>query len=202
MNHVPGNAGPDGWYGEERPRRRRVGYVAWALISVAAVGAVGFALVVNAWPLRQNTAGVHSPAPRKEGTAGLHLTAPLPQQNTAGFHPTAQSPSADAEQVTTAFLRAWSSGAIGAAASLTDDPAAARAALTAYDQDLYLRQLTGTVVSSTATGAPGSPALAAVTFSLRATVATSMASPSQPARRSPTTSRSPATMRSPSGGVS
>jgi hypothetical protein len=69
-----------------------------------------------------------------------------PQQNTAGFTTTAQSPSADAEQVTAAFLRAWSSGAIGAAASLTDDPAAARAALTAYDQDLYLRQLTGTVV--------------------------------------------------------
>src|ERR1700742_3135161 len=162
MNHVPGNAGPGGWYDEEQPTRRRAGYVAWALISVAVVAAVGFALVWNSWPLRQNTADLHSPAPRAEGTTGqgttgLRPAAPLPQQNTAGFHTAAQSPSADAEQVTAVFLRAWSSGAIGAAASLTDDPAAARAALTAYHQDLYLRQLTGTVVSSTAASAPGAP---------------------------------------------
>jgi transpeptidase family protein len=186
MNHVPGDAGPGGWYDKGETRRRRAGYVAWALISVAVVGAAGFALAANAWPLRQNTAGSYSPAPREEGTAGLRPTAPLPQQNTAGFHTTAQSPSADAEQVTTAFLQAWSGGAIGTAASLTDDPAAARAALTAYGQDLYLRQLTGTVVTSTAsaagssdgTQAPGSAApgtLEAVTFSLRATVAASAA---------------------------
>jgi hypothetical protein len=190
MNNVPGNAGPDGWYDEEQPTRRRAGYVAWALISVAVVAVVGFALVWNSWPLRQNTADLHSPAPRAEGTAGLRPAAPLPQQNTAGFRtvtqsPTAtQSPSADAEQVTAAFLRAWSSGAIGAAASLTDDPAAARAALTAYHQDLYLRQLTGTVVSSTAASASGgtqaaggaaAATLEAVTFSLRATVAASAA---------------------------
>jgi hypothetical protein len=187
MNHVPGNAGPDGWYDEEQPTRRRAGYVAWALISVAVVAAVGFALVWNAWPLRQNTADLHSPAPRAEGTVSLHPAAPLPQQNTAGFHTTAQSPSADAEQVTAAFLQAWSSGAIGAAASLTDDPAAARAALTSYDQDLYLRQLTGTVVSSTAAGTPRSPggtqatSLEAVTFSLRATVAASAAARAPPA---------------------
>jgi hypothetical protein len=192
MNHVPGNAGPGGWYDEEQPTRRRAGYVAWALISVAVVAAVGFALVWNFWPLRQNTADLHSPAPRAEGTAGhgttgLRPAAPLPQQNTAGFRTAAQSPSADAEQVTAAFLRAWSSGEISTAASLTDDPAAARAALTAYDQDLYLRQLTGTVVSSTAASAPGAPGRTqaaggaaaatpeAVTFSLRATVAASAA---------------------------
>jgi hypothetical protein len=70
---------------------------------------------------------------------------------------------------------------------MTDDPAAARAALTAYGQDLYLRKLTGTVVSSTATSAPGSPGdtqtagaaaaatLEEVTFNLSATVAGSAA---------------------------
>jgi transpeptidase family protein len=190
MNHVSGNAGPDGWYGKERTRRRRAGYVAWALVSVAVLGGVGFAFVVNAWPLRQNTAGVHSAAPREQdtATAALSPTAPPPRQNTAGFQPAGQSPSADAEQVTTAFLEAWSGGAVGAAASLTDDPAAARAALTAYDQDLYLRQLTGTVAGSTATSAPGSSGgtqaaaattLEAVTFSLRATVAASAAASAQ-----------------------
>src|ERR1700751_3605393 len=115
MNHVPGNAGPDGWYGGQETRRRRAGYIAWALVSVAVVGAAGFALVANAWPLRQNTADLPSSAPHGKDTAGLHPTAQSPAEDAA-----------DAEQVTTAFLREWSSGAIGAAASLTDDPAAAR----------------------------------------------------------------------------
>jgi hypothetical protein len=184
MNHVPGSAGPGGWYDEEPPRRRRAGYVAWALIAVAAIGAVGFVLVANAWPLRQTAAVLPSTAPRTGNFASLSSTAPPAQQNTAGVHsatqsPSAdatQSPSADAEQVATAFLQAWSSGAIGTAASLTDDPAAASASLTAYDQDLNLRQLTGTIVSSTAASAPGSSGAAeAVTFSLRATVAASAA---------------------------
>ena len=142
MNHVPGNAGPDGWYDEDEPRRRRAGYVAWALVSVVVVAAAGFALVWSAWPRTQNSASTHPGAPREQAsTAGLHSTAPPPQQNNAGFHTTAQSPSEAAEQVTAAFLRAWSSGAVGTAASLTDDPAAAQAALIAYGQDLYLRQL-------------------------------------------------------------
>jgi hypothetical protein len=186
-----GNQGPDDWYDEEPTRRRRAGYVAWALISVAAVAAVGFVLVVNAWPFTQNTSGSPSPAPREENSASLRSTAPPPQQNTAGFHPAAQSPSVDAVQVTTAFLQAWSRGAIGVAASLTDDPAAASAALTAYDQDLYLRQLSGTVDSSITASAAGSPGAAqpagdvaattfeAVTFSLRATVAASAAASAQ-----------------------
>jgi hypothetical protein len=155
------------------------------LISVAVIAVVAGAFAVKAWPLKRNTAGVAPTAPLRQSTAGVAPTASR-RQSTAGFHPTAQSPSGDAEQVTTAFLRAWSSGAIGEAAGLTDDPAAARAALTAYGQDLYLRKLTGTVVSTT-TGAAGSPGgtqtagaaaattLEAVTFSLSATVAGSAA---------------------------
>ena len=185
MNHVPGNAGPDGWYDEGESRRRRAGYVAWALVSVVVVAAVGFVLVWSAWPRTQNSASSHPAAPREQASAaGLHSTAPPPQQNTAGFHTTAHSPSEAAEQVTAAFLRAWSSGAVGTAASLTDDPAAAQAALTAYGQDLYLRQLTGTVVSSSTATAPGSPGATqaaaattaeAVSFSVRAAVAASAA---------------------------
>ena len=185
MNHVPGNAGPEGWYGEGEPRRRRAGYVAWALVSVVVVAAAGFALVWSAWPRTQNSATSHPAAPREQASAAsLHSTAPPPRQNTAGFHTTAQSPSEAAEQVTAAFLRAWSSGAVGTAASLTDDPAAAQAALTAYGQDLYLRQMTGTVVSGSAASAPGSPGgtqaaavttAEAVSFSVRAAVAASAA---------------------------
>ena len=165
------------------PRPRRAGYVATALISVAAIAVVGGAFVVRAWPRAQNTAGVHRTVPRKVNTAGLQPTAPG-QADNASFQPTAQSPSGDAEQVTTAFLLAWSNGAIGEAADLTDDPAAARAALTAYGQDLYLKKLTGTVLNSTSTstsgntrmtGAAGAPTTETVTFTLGATVADSAA---------------------------
>jgi hypothetical protein len=176
MNGAPGNAGGDSRY-DGSSRRARAGCVVLALLSVAVIFAAGV-LVVKPWPRQQNTAGLHAAATRGQGTASLH-PAVTREQNTAGFHPTARSPSGEAEQVTTAFLRAWSSGAVAEAAGLTDDPAAARAALTAYGQDLHLRKLTGTVVSSTtASSAPGSPdALEAVTFSLNATVAGS-ASPS------------------------
>ena len=203
---APGNAGQDGSYDEPRGTRveqdrgyllpgmsssddpsrpRRVGCIAMALISVAIIAVAG-AFAVNAWPRERETAGLHPVAPSKQDTAGFQPAAHR-EQDTAGFHPTAQSSSGDAEQVTTAFLRAWSNGAIGEAAGLTDDPAAARAALTAYGQDLYLQQLTGTVVSSTPASAPGSPGdvqttgaaaatvIETVTFSLSATVAGSAA---------------------------
>jgi hypothetical protein len=158
-------------YGDP-PRRRRPGCVAMALISVTVIVVVAGAFALRAWPREQNAA-VQGPRP----------TAPR-EQDTAGFHPTAQSPSGDAEQVTTAFLRAWSDGAIGEAADLTDDPAAASAVLTAYAHDLYLRKLTGTVVGSIPTSAPedtqptgaaAATTLDTVTFSLSATVAASAA---------------------------
>jgi hypothetical protein len=171
---------------EDQPRRRRAGYIAIALVSVAVIAVAGGAFAVTAWPRSQHAAGSHPTAPATRSTAGLHSSAP-PTRNTAGFRATAQSPSGDAEQVTTAFLQAWSNGAIGEAAGLTDDPAVAQAALTAYAQDLYLRKLTGTVVSSTPTSAPGSSGdtqttgaaaattVEAVTFRLSATVAGSAA---------------------------
>src|SRR6185437_13295852 len=186
MNRVPGNAGPDGRYGEGRSWRRRAGYVAWALVSVVVVGAGGFALVASSWPFNQSTAALSSPGSRAlAATASPRPAAPLPQQHTAGVH-SAAPPSEGAEQVTLAFLQAWSGGAIGAAAGLTDNPAAASAALTAYGQDLYLRQLTGTLVSAAPGPTPTAEAAAAqaaagvtvretVTFSVRAAVAASAA---------------------------
>jgi cell division protein FtsI/penicillin-binding protein 2 len=82
--------------------------------------------------------------------------------------PAAALSGADAEQVATAFLQAWSRGDIRAAAGLTDDPSAARAALTAYGQDLNLRKLAGTV-----TGAAATAPAETVTVQLTAQVASS-----------------------------
>jgi cell division protein FtsI/penicillin-binding protein 2 len=75
-----------------------------------------------------------------------------------GFQATAGSPGGDAKQVTTAFLQAWSNGNLAGAANLTDNPAAARAALTTYAKDLNLRKVTGTATSAAAATAPKAPA--------------------------------------------
>jgi hypothetical protein len=147
------------------PKRRRAGRIAVMAIAAAAVTTV---------------------------IAGVVIVKVLPHQegkNTAGFHPTADSPPGDAEQIAATFLRAWSSGNLSEAAGLTDDPTVALDALTAYRQDLNLRKLTGTVTGTATASAPAVPAgmsaagasasttIETVTFALNATVADS-ASPS------------------------
>jgi Penicillin binding protein transpeptidase domain/NTF2-like N-terminal transpeptidase domain len=83
--------------------------------------------------------------------------APVP-----GFHPTATQPALAARQTAAAFLAAWKSGHVQKAASYTDHPAAAAAALTSYHDGLYLRALKLTTQSATAGGV--------VTFAVDATV--------------------------------
>jgi len=168
---------------DKPPRQRRAGWVALALISVAVVAVAG-AFAVQAGPRKQDTGSSQRSAPRAQGTGSSQPAAPR-AQDTAGFQPAGRSPAGDAEQVTTAFIRAWSAGSLDEAADLTNDPAAARAALAAYGRDLYLRKLTGTVTGSAPTSAPvdTQPAGAAtpaatievVTFGLSATVAGSAA---------------------------
>ncbi len=181
MTYIPGDPGQEGSYyrsggaqpepahddfllpmssHSRPPKRRRAGRI--AVISIAAVTVTVIAGVVIVRAL-----------PRKES------------QNTAGFHPTAHSPSGDAEQIAAAFLRAWSTGNLGEAAGLTDDPTVAQEALTGYRQGLNLRKLTGTVTGTAAASAPAVPAgmpaagaeaattLETVTFTLNATVADS-----------------------------
>lgn len=158
------------------PRRPRTGIIVAA--SLAAVAAV-VAAVVIAIAVTVRAAPGSGSAGGSQSTAAVPATA-LP----ATASPAAASPAVDAEQVTTAFLQAWSSGDIRKAAGLTDDPSAARAALTAYGQDLSLRKLVGTVTGS-AVGAPGaSPVTGAaaaasaetVTVRLTAQVASSSSS--------------------------
>jgi len=79
-----------------------------------------------------------------------------------GFHPTATQPAAAARQTAEAFLTAWKDGQVRKAASYTNQPSAAAAALTSYADGLNLRALHMTVQSATAKGTVG--------FSVDATV--------------------------------
>jgi len=70
-----------------------------------------------------------------------------------GMIPTGSTTQADGQQVAAAFLTAWRKGQLTTAANLTDNHAAARAALAAYAKDLKLGKMTATVASVTATAA-------------------------------------------------
>jgi len=85
-----------------------------------------------------------------------------PSKPTPGFHPTATQPALAARQTAEAFLTAWQNGQVRKAASYTDHPAAAAAALTSYRDGLHLRGMHLAVHTSTAHGT--------VTFSVAATV--------------------------------
>ena len=122
------------------PGRPRTGIIVAA--SIAAVAGVVAAIVIAIVVMVK-------PAPGSGSTGGSPSTAAFP--TTAS--PATASSLAGAEQVTTAFVQAWSSGDIGKAAGLTDDPSAAQAALIAYGQGLNLRKLTG-IVTGSAVGAP------------------------------------------------
>ncbi|WP_157436627.1 penicillin-binding transpeptidase domain-containing protein [Actinospica robiniae] len=61
---------------------------------------------------------------------------------TLGFSPDPRSGASGAQQTGEAFLAAWQRGDLHAAANLTDAPAAAGAALAAYQRDLHLSGLT------------------------------------------------------------
>jgi len=140
------------------PRRPRTGII--VAVSVAAIAAVVAAVVIVIVVMVKA-------APGSASTGGDRPTASLPTTASSAAAP----PLAGAEQVATAFLQAWSSGDISRAAGLTDDPAAARAALTAYGQDLNLRKLTGTMTGP-AVGAPGaSPGTGAAQAASSETVA-------------------------------
>ena len=142
------------------PKRPRTGViVAASMVAVAAV----VAAVVAAIVIMARAAPGRGTAGGSESAAALPTTA----------SPAAASSRPDAEQVTAAFLQAWSSGDIGKAAGLTDDPAAARAALTAYGRDLNLRRLTGTVTGSAAGTAGAASSSQTLTVQLAAQVASS-----------------------------
>ena len=127
-----------------RRRKRRRGQV--ILIALALVVVAGVAWAVVRLVLPRGAA-----APR------------------TGFVPTGSSPGQDAEQITTAFVQAWTSGNLGQAARYTDHPARAQSALTGYRAYLHLRKMTATVNS--ATTAAGATPRETVGYTISATVA-------------------------------
>jgi Penicillin binding protein transpeptidase domain/NTF2-like N-terminal transpeptidase domain len=77
-----------------------------------------------------------------------------------GFVPTGSTPAQDAAQITNVFLQAWESKDYAKAASYTDHPAAAQAALTANTRYLNLKKMTGSagnVTAATATATATTP---------------------------------------------
>jgi hypothetical protein len=87
-----------------------------------------------------------------------------------GMIPTGSTPAQDGRQVASAFLTDWEQGNLAKAASLTDNPAAAKAALAAYAKDLGLRSVTfgfkGETSVTSATAGPREK----VTYSVAAVV--------------------------------
>jgi hypothetical protein len=127
-----------------RRRKRRTGRIILIALALAVVAG-------GAW------AAVRLVLPRGAGT-------PL-----TGFVPTGSSPGQDAEQITTAFVQAWTSGNLAQAARYTDHPASAQSALTGYRTYLHLRGMTATVDSASTTA--GATPREKVGYTISATVA-------------------------------
>ncbi len=97
-----------------------------------------------------------------------------------GFVPTGSSPSQDAQQITTAFLRQWEKGNYATAASYTDDPAATQAALASYDKHLGLTKMSVTYQSDKAVTASTSNSASASASANPAAAASASAAAATP----------------------
>ncbi|MFJ8622762.1 penicillin-binding transpeptidase domain-containing protein [Kitasatospora sp. NPDC093550] len=133
---------------EAAPRRsgaRRAVLVAVGGVFAAllAVGGYGLYNIVNAVQGGGSSGG-------GGGTQGSDASAKAPQEP-----PTA----AQAEATAKDFLAAWGRGDVTAASALTDRPEAARAALTAFHENVPARSLALTGTGPAASGTPSEPAL-------------------------------------------
>ena len=123
----------DGWEqqdppqdgGGRRSKRKRALIIGGSLGGAAAVAVVAAMILGSSNSLGRTDSGPPPPA-------------------AVGITPSNTDPAAAAEQTAQAFLTAWQGGDIGGAARLTDSPAAATAALTAYRDDLHVSKLTAT----------------------------------------------------------
>jgi hypothetical protein len=88
-----------------------------------------------------------------------------------GYLPTGSSAGQDAQQTARAFLRAWDTGHLYQAASYTNHPAAAKAALKTFGTYLRLSKLTSAVGSATAISPNSANPRESVTYGASASVA-------------------------------
>jgi hypothetical protein len=97
-----------------------------------------------------------------------------PGAPTTGFVPTGSSPAQDAAQITTAFIQAWETNDYAKAANYTDNPAAAKAALTANTKYLNLKRMSGSAgnVTAASMSSPTATTPQTVTFGLNDVVST------------------------------
>jgi transpeptidase family protein/MecA-like transpeptidase family protein len=135
---------PAGRHGKRGRKRRKLPYVLVAA-TVAAAAVISAVLVL---PKARHT-------------------------QTTGYLPTGSSAGQDAQQTASAFLRAWDAGHLQQAANYTDHPAAARAALRAFQTGLHLRKLASTAGSATAISSSSANPRETVTYVAGATVAAS-----------------------------
>lgn len=112
------------WDGGGRRSKRRRALIIGGSLGGAAVVAVVVAMILSS----SNSLGSTDGGP--------------PPPAAVGITPSNTDPAAAAEQTAQAFLTAWQGGDISGAARLTDSPAAATAALTAYRDDLHVSKLT------------------------------------------------------------
>jgi hypothetical protein len=96
-----------------------------------------------------------------------------PAKPTTGYLPAGSSPGQDARQTASAFLRAWDAGNLRKAASYTNRPAIARAALKTFGTGIHLGQLTSTAEAATAVSSNPSAPRATVRYAASASVAAS-----------------------------
>jgi hypothetical protein len=94
-------------------------------------------------------------SPKTKDAAAAASASPSPTHTS--FQPTSVDAATAAEQTGAAFLSAWQSGDLQAAAKFTDDPTSALAALTAYKSGLNLSTLTLKPQPAVLAGASASP---------------------------------------------
>ena len=127
---------PDYSYPEYEPHPHDRRAQARARKPLLAGGAVAGAAVLGLIAYLALSGGSHAKTGNTAGGAGA---APSPTHTS--FQPTSTDPATAAEQTATAFLNAWQSGDLQAAAKFTDDPNDALTALTAYKSGLNLSAL-------------------------------------------------------------
>jgi hypothetical protein len=158
--------GPEDWYIPEPqpagkpPLVRRKWFMASGIGVIAIVG-LTTVLVVS-------QTGASASSQRVDASTAAKAGAILKKAKPAGFHPTASTPAAAAQQMGQAFLTAWQSGNLELAASYTDDPAAAQSVLSSYGSGLHLSALRLKAQTATAAGLVG--------FSVSASVGTGSSS--------------------------
>ena len=157
--------GPEDWYIPEPQPAGKPALVRRKWFMASGIGVIAIVGLTTVLVVSQTGASASS---RVDASTAAKAGAILKKAKPAGFHPTASTPAAAAQQMGQAFLTAWQSGNLQQAAAYTDDPAAARSVLGSYSSGLHLSALRLKAQPATAAGLVG--------FSVSASVRTGSSS--------------------------